>query len=101
MMYDQREDRDWQEVFYRAGLSIGNSNLEFARDFSFLRAPSSRIGFNAPRPSYSVACLTVNACGGRERQARSRHDLGFWAGPSRLSLNLGRERLLVVIRRST
>ena len=52
--------------FSRAGLSIGNSNLEFAKDNPLLRAPSSRSGFNEPRSSYSVAGLTAHAYGDRQ-----------------------------------
>ena len=38
--------------FYRIGLSIGISTLQYAEGFLFLRALSSRTGFNTPRPSF-------------------------------------------------
>ena len=40
-----------QDFFDRVGLSIGISTLQCLEGFLFLRALSSRIGFNAPRPS--------------------------------------------------
>lgn len=56
------------------------------------RALSSRIGFGAPRSPCSDDPLAVNAYVGRKRQARSRHDLVFFAAFSSFPLNLDVKR---------
>ena len=47
------------------------AELEFSVEYSFVRAPPSGGGSNAPRPSVSVSHIDVNADGCRARQARS------------------------------
>ena len=47
------------------------AELEFSVEYSFVRAPPSVGGSNAPRPSVSVPHIDVNADGCRARQARS------------------------------
>ena len=47
------------------------AELEFSVEYSFVRAPPSGGGSNAPRPAVSVPHIDVNADGCRARQARS------------------------------
>ena len=58
-------------VFFCLGRSMRFAELEFSVEYSFVRAPPSRGGSNAPRPAVSVPHIDVNADGCRARQARS------------------------------
>ena len=64
--------------FFRLGLSMRFSELEFSVSKSFVRAPSSGGGSNAPRPAVSVPHLDVKADRRSARQARS-VPFVFWA----------------------
>ena len=46
------------------------AELEFSIEYSFVRAPPSEGGSNAPRPAVSVPHIDVNADGCRARQER-------------------------------
>ena len=71
--------------FFRVGLSIGPSNFEFLGDDFIFSSASSRIVLPAPSPSCSDAYFAGDARRSRERQAKSRHDLGSWAASSTVS----------------
>ena len=49
MMYDRREAIDWQEAFYRVGLSIGLSKVEFLEVKLLCANAFSGIGFGENR----------------------------------------------------
>ena len=59
-----------QEIFF-VSPSVCDSRNWNSRSNSFVRAPSSGSGSNAPRPAVSVPHLDVNADVRRARQARS------------------------------
>ena len=67
-------------------------NLHTSISRGFFISSSTPFEDRLQRPSSFVppVYLAVNACGGWERQARSRHDLGFWVACSSFSLNLDR-----------
>ena len=57
--------------FFFVSASVCDSRNWNSRSISFVRAPSSGGGSNAPRPAVPVPHLDVNADGCRARQARS------------------------------
>ena len=60
----------WSGVFC-LGRSMRFAELDFSVEYSFVRAPPSGGGSNAPRPAVSVPHVDVNADGCRARQARN------------------------------
>ena len=62
--------RDSVRSFF-VSASVCDSRNRNSRSNSFVRAPSSGGGSNAPRPAVSVPRIDVNADGCRARQARS------------------------------
>ena len=61
---------DLVRSFFCLGRSMRFAELEFSVENSFVRAPPSGDGSNAPRPAVSVPHIDVNADGCRARQAR-------------------------------
>ena len=67
-----------------------NLDTPISRVFSFSSSALLEDRSQCPSPFVPPAYLAMNARGGRGRQARIRHDLGFWAACSSIYLNLGR-----------
>ena len=66
------------KYFYRVGLSIGISTLQYLEDFFiFLQALSSRIGFNAPRPSFPLLTSPWTRAGAERDKREVGTILGF------------------------
>ena len=61
------------------------AELVFSVEYSFVRAPPSGGGFNAPRPAVSVPHIDVNADGCQSRQARSCKKTACQGGISEIS----------------
>ena len=61
------------------------AELELSVEYSFVRAPPSGGGSNAPRPAVSVPHIDVNADGCRARQARSCKNTACQGGISEIS----------------
>ena len=78
----------WSGVFFCLGLSMRFAELKLSVEYSFVRAPPSGGGSNAPRPAVSVPHIDVNADGCRARQARSCQKTACGGGISEIWLNI-------------
>ena len=74
----------WSGAFFCLGRSTRFAELEFLVEYSFVRAPPSGGGSNAPRPAVSIPHIDVNADGCRARQARSCKNTACWGGISEI-----------------